>query len=439
MHPLTNKQFRWMFAGQVLSLVGVGLLTVALSLTAYRLGGTQEAGKILGLVLALKMIAYVTLAPLGEVVVSGRPPRRVLIALDVMRMLLLVPLAWVDNVAALAGLTFLFFAVSSTFTPLFQATIPAVLDDDKAYAKALALSRVAYTLEAVLSPVLAGLALAVVTQAALFELAAACFFLSALALAMSGLKLGAAASRKGPFLERISRGVRIELLTPRLRGLLAMNLGLSLGLAWVLVNSVVVVGLRYDGASQAYTALMAGYGIGAAAMALAVPFFLQRLSERQLMIAGCGLFALATPIVLIELPLWLAVTYWSIFGIASSMVLTPGGLVLNNSVRPRDRPALFAAQFSLSHAGWLVAYPLAGWLGAGLGVEAALLALGTGVLAVTVVAARLWPADDPLVRPHRHADLPPDHPHLKEHAAATSGNAHAHAFFIDEYHRRWSM
>ena len=35
-----------------------------------------------------------------------------------------------------------------------------------------------------------------------------------------------------------------------------------------------------------------------------------------------------------------------------------------------DRPALFAAHFALSHACWLVTYPLAGWLGAGLGIIA---------------------------------------------------------------------
>ncbi len=35
-----------------------------------------------------------------------------------------------------------------------------------------------------------------------------------------------------------------------------------------------------------------------------------------------------------------------------------------HSGHPEDRPFLIAAQFALSHAGWLVTYPLAGWLGA---------------------------------------------------------------------------
>lgn len=45
-----------------------------------------------------------------------------------------------------------------------------------------------------------------------------------------------------------------------------------------------------------------------------------------------------------------------------SAMLTPSGRLLRRSAHPEDRPAIFAAQFALSHACWLVAYPLAGLL-----------------------------------------------------------------------------
>jgi MFS family permease len=439
MHPFQNRQFRLLFTGQAFSLVGTGLLTVALSLTAYRLGGAAEAGRILSLILALKMIAYIGIAPLGEVLLSGMRPKQALIALNALRMLLLPPMALIDSANGLMAITFIFFAVSATFTPLFQATIPVILTDEQTYAKALSLSRLAYTLESVLSPVLAGLALAVVTEASLFPLAAVAFAASIIALACAGLDLDAAPARKAPFLERLSRGVRIEILTPRLRGLVAMNLALSLGLAWVLVNTVVFVGVRFEGDAQIYTMLMTGYGLGAAAAALAVPRFLERFTERRLMIAGCVLFAIAGPVILVDLPVWGFILCWAVLGAASSIVLTPGGLVLNRSARPGDRPALFAAQFSLSHAAWLIAYPLAGWLGSSFGVESAMIILAVAVLAMTVIAARLWPVNDPIVRPHRHDDLPADHPHLEEIRPSAGERAHAHPFYIDEHHPRWSM
>ena len=56
-----------------------------------------------------------------------------------------------------------------------------------------------------------------------------------------------------------------------------------------------------------------------------------------------------------------------------------------------DLPAAFAAQFSLSHACWLVTYPLAGWLGTlGLGVAAVVLAVVA--TAGTITATLLWPS-----------------------------------------------
>ena len=56
-----------------------------------------------------------------------------------------------------------------------------------------------------------------------------------------------------------------------------------------------------------------------------------------------------------------------------------------------ELPAAFAAQFSLSHACWLVTYPLAGWLGTvGLGTAAIVLAVVAA--AGTVTATFLWPS-----------------------------------------------
>src|SRR3546814_2350950 len=44
-------------------------------------------------------------------------------------------------------------------------------------------------------------------------------------------------------------------------------------------------------------------------------------------------------------------------GVAYSVCVTPGGRLLKRSSDEADRPALFAAQFALSHVCWLIAYP----------------------------------------------------------------------------------
>jgi hypothetical protein len=59
---------------------------------------------------------------------------------------------------------------------------------------------------------------------------------------------------------------------------------------------------------------------------------------------------------------------WALLVIGSALVQTPSGRLLTRSTHPKDRPDLFAAQFSQSHACWLLAYTLAGWLGATWGM-----------------------------------------------------------------------
>jgi predicted MFS family arabinose efflux permease len=128
------------------------------------------------------------------------------------------------------------------------------------------------------------------------------------------------------------------------------------------------------------------------------------------------------------LPLWLAL------GVGYSLVLTPCGRLLRRSARPDDRPALFAAQFALSHACWLVTCPLAGMLGATAGLPVTFAVLGGGAFLGSLAALALWPADDTDAFEHDHQGLPVDHPHL----ADTTGGSHLHAVMIDADHPTWS-
>ena len=422
-----------------MSLLGIGVLTVALALTAYRVAGAAAAGTVLGAILTVKMVAYVLLAPIAEAALSGREPRRTLIALDLARIALLVPMALVESAWQIAALAFAFFAASAAFTPLYQATVPAILDDDAVYSRALSLSRLASSAEALVSPALAGVALAALSGRALFPIATLFFAGSVVALLLVRLDRRIELARKAPFVDRALRGIRIELRTPRLRGLLTMHLGLALGLSWVLVNTVVFAGLRLEDPEGAYARLMFAYGSGAAAMAPALPRLVDGLGERGAILGGGIVFGAAAPTILLPMTLPGLMLLWAAFGAAATMVLTPGGLVLTRSARSGDWPALFAAQFSLSHAAWLAAYPLAGWAGAALGPERALLAAGAATLAVTLAAARVWPKDDPAEREHAHDDLAPDDPHLTEHGPTGPRNGHRHVFHIDDKHRRWIM
>ncbi|MBE9638382.1 MFS transporter [Salipiger mangrovisoli] len=436
--PLRHSGFRRLFAAQILSLLGIGVMTVSLSLSAYAVGGTESGGTILGGILGLKMIAYVLIAPLAEALLSRLPRRGTLVALDLARLALVGAMGLAGGPWQIAALAFVFFAVSAGFTPLFQSVLPDMLPEPERYSRALALSRLAYTLESILSPVIAGAALLLLAASDLFFLASACFAGSALLLVLTAFPAGVA-PLKAPFLDRLGKGVRIFIHTPRLRGLFVLNVALSLVMAWVIVDTVVFAGARLGDAERHYTRLMAAYGVGAALGALAVPRLVAWLEERLCMAAGVIGFALLGGVLALlpGLPMAGLLALWAGFGAVSSLVLTPGGLVLARSAQPGDRPAVFAAQFSLSHAGWLLAYPLAGWLGAALAPEHALGILGLAAAAGALMALRVWPARDPLARAHDHPELPGDHPHLQEHPVADGGHRHAHDYRIDALHPRW--
>ncbi len=434
--PLKYPAFRAVFASQICSLLAIGLLTVALSLSAYAIGGNETGGQILGFLLALKMVAYVGLAPLAETALAGRARKSTLVALDVGRMLLLLPMVFAGETWQIALLAFAFFALSAGFTPLFQSLIPDILPDEDTYTQALAYSRIAYTLEAVLSPVLAAMMLRIVDANGLFLGAALAFVGSIVALVVARFPKDHVQNDSRPFLQRAAKGINIYVRTPRLRGLFLLHFALSLAMAWVLVNSVVYAGKRL-GDAEYFPVLMAFYGIGAALGAGLVPRLIRATNERLVMSMGGFMFAAFGLLIVFSLPVAGLLALWTGFGLASSLVLTPGGRVITRSASAENRPSVFAAQFSLSHAGWLLAYPFAGWLAVWIGLENALIML-CGLCIVTVlVAMRVWPASDKPELLHSHPELAPNHPHLMAWPATGPDNRHLHRYHIDALHPRW--
>jgi hypothetical protein len=84
---------------------------------------------------------------------------------------------------------------------------------------------------------------------------------------------------------------------------------------------------------------------------------------------------------------------WFALGVGLSAVQTPIGRIVTRSGSSEERPALFAAQFSLSHACWLVTYPIAGVLGSMLGLAATASVLAGVAAAAVLVAGLVWRAD----------------------------------------------
>jgi len=220
----------------------------------------------------------------------------------------------------------------------------------------------------------------------------------------------------------------------------ALNFSASAAGAFVLVNTVVIVRASYGFEERDLAVAMAAFGAGSMVAALSLPRMLKTLRDRAVMLAGAvGLVALtlAHAVALSRglLPWAGFLGVWALTGLAYATILTPSGRLLRRSSHSEDRPAIFAAQFALSHACWLVTYPLAGWVGQAFGLATAQALLGMLAVSGLGAALWLWPARGEARLAHRHDDLPADHPHLQAHALKQG--QHSHVVVIDDEHRVW--
>lgn len=450
--PLSNLNYFRLFSAQLIALLGTGLTTVALALLAYQLAGAH-AGRVLGTAFAIKMIAYVVLAPAAGAFAPLVPRRAFLIALDLGRAAIVLCLPFVTEVWQIYVLIFLLQACAAGFTPVFQATIPDVLEDEAEYTKALSLSRFAYDLESLASPALAGAALLLVGFNSLFVFNAIAFGLSALLILGVQLPVAKPVSNE-PWRSKMTFGLRAYLATPRLRGLLAMSMAVSAAGAMVIVNTVVYVQSFLGFGAAWITVLLAFFGAGSMVAALSLPRLLGRANDKSVALGAGGLMAAALAFG-VSMPGFAIVSaLWFCIGAGYSSVLVLAGRLLQRSAAKEDRPAYFAAQFALSHACWLVTYPLAGWLGSVFGLQTAFVVLCVLVVASTAVAYVAWPTDDHTVLEHDHAAVDHSHRHVHDehhqhdhegwegpephsHPHHHKAIRHRHDFVIDLHHEKW--
>ena len=388
-NPLSDQRYRRLFSAQVLSLVGTGAGTVALGLLAFELAG-PDAGLVLGIAFALKMASYVFIAPLAAGFFSRTDRKRVMVGVDLARAVIVALIPFVTEVWQIYVLVFALSAFSAGFTPTFQATIPDVLKDEATYTRALSLSRIAYELENLGSPLIAALFLTFAGFDSLFALNALTFLASAGLIVRTALPARERREVEGRDWRQTTIGLALFRSRAALRGIAALNATVALAGSMVIVNTVVFVKEFLDGSDVEMSLTLAASGAGATMAAIFVPRILDRLPERSVLIGGACLLPVGLGLGHLVGGVAQLAGVWIVLGVGLSLVQTPIGRVLTRIATPEERPSLFAAQFSVSHGAWLVAYPLAGALGVALGVTGASAALGILSAGTVLAAALLW-------------------------------------------------
>jgi len=406
---LRDHRFASLFASQVASLLGTGVLTVAIALLAARIAG-DDAGVVLSIALTIRIATYVVVSPVATALLAGRSSRAVLVVADAARIVIALSLVLVSEAWQLYLAILLLQTASAVFTPTFQAAIPEVLPDEGDFTAAQSLSRLAYDLESLVSPILAALLVTLLPPSWLFAVTAVGFALSLVAVLLSRLQVHTPVTGE-PFVSRLVRGLRLVAVIESTRFLALLDAVVAAVYATVLVNTIVIA-LRLEGEiDDVVTPLaiaLALFGVGSIAIALALPALLRLTTDRAVMTGGALVAIVVLAIIalieagagldlfgLIEagagLDLFGLAIFWLLLGAASSAISTPSARLIRRDVATADRPAVFAARFSTSHAWYAVAYPLAGVGGALWGIAAAtgaLAALAAAVLVGAVAGAR---------------------------------------------------
>ncbi|MEM7100019.1 MAG: MFS transporter [Pseudomonadota bacterium] len=411
--PFAVPAYLYLFSAHTTALIGSGVSTIALALLAIEIA-PDRASLVLAVALAIKMVAYVLVAPFAGQIGAFISAKRLLIALDLLRALVVASMPWISNEWQIYGAIALISSASALFTPNYQALLPSVVVNEQAYIKALSWAQVASSIEQIASPALAAALLLVFTFNDLFFLNGATFLLSALLIWIATIANTRAVTKsQSPWW-----GIQAYLKTPRLRAVGFAYMGIAGGSAMVIVNTAVYVQQFLGQTESAIALTLAASGLGTALGALIVP----RLSVPPRVTLSGGNFLIAFAIMMgVTKPGWLQLTMmWFLVGLGLGLSQTPVGVVIRRSCHERHRAAFFAANFTLSHAWWLFAYLLAGLLANSYNWQTTFALMGFLPLVGGLACLFLYPQPDEALVTHQHGEV-----------------VHRHEFYIDESHTSW--
>ncbi|MGZ4280061.1 MAG: MFS transporter, partial [Solirubrobacteraceae bacterium] len=154
----TEAQFRLLFAGQVLSLVGDRVMLVALPFAVLEAGGDIEA---VGLVVTAQLVPFLVFALAGGVISDRGDRRRVLIASDAARLIVqgvggVLLVADAASPLTLGVLAALYGTADAFFQPAFTGLLPQTVSHAGQLQPANALRGLSFSVSSIAGPAIAG-------------------------------------------------------------------------------------------------------------------------------------------------------------------------------------------------------------------------------------------------------------------------------------------
>jgi MFS family permease len=179
-----ERQFRRLFLGQALSIVGDRVTQVVLPFAVLSIGGSLTD---VGIVAAAGTLPFIVLGLIGGVIADRAERKRILIASDAVRLLTqaaagLLLVSGHAQVWHLAALTAVFGAADSFFSPAFSGLMPLTISEPRHFQPANALRGMSFSTGSIVGPALGGILVATIGEGGALLADAATFGVSVVCL-----------------------------------------------------------------------------------------------------------------------------------------------------------------------------------------------------------------------------------------------------------------
>lgn len=264
-----HPAFRYFFIGQLISLTGTWVQTVAQSWLVYRLTGSPL---MLGTVVFINQLPMLVLAPLAGALADRLPKRRLIVLTQALQMMLAASLAAITlgdqvSVAAILVLAGLSGLVQAVDVPARQAFVVEMVGKED-LPNAIALNSSLFNGARLIGPTIGGLMVVALGEGWCFALNAGSFAAVILSLLLMPLAARPPVARQARGLAAIREGFAYAWGEPRVRRLLALVGWTSLlGMPYTTLLPV-YADLKHGGGPATLGSLMAAAGAGALAAAL---------------------------------------------------------------------------------------------------------------------------------------------------------------------------
>jgi MFS family permease len=390
---LKHRNFKLFFSGQIISLVGTWMQTVAQSWLIYRL---TQSGALLGLLGFVGQMPIFVLSPLAGLVADRWPRRQVVIATQTFSMLLAFILAALTMthhilVWEIILLATLLGIVNAFDVPARQSFLIEMVGREDLL-NAIALNSSMFNGARVAGPAIAGMLVALVGEGWCFLLNGVSYLAVIAGLFLMRIhKLPSVHDGTSP-LEKLREGIRFARHTKPIRAILTLVALVSfMALPYTVLMPIFAVQILHGGAS-AYGTLMGAVGIGAmfGALVLAMRQQLRGLGN----VVAFAATGLGASLVLFSVSHWFWVSFVVLVlsGFTMMMQFTASNTLIQAMVPDQLRGrvmSLYSMMFlGMTPFGSLLAGALADRIGAPVTVALGGLASCMGGL----VFLRKWPA-----------------------------------------------